>query len=444
MRKLEGIAVRLIRWSAAPSDVTSQQRKNFTNVQIDAIGIGLANAASPFLPVFLTRLGASNFQVGLLSSMPAVTGLFFALLVGRFLQTRRKIVPWFSAARLLVVSSYAATGLAAFVVPREQLIPTILAIWALATLPQTVVAVAFSVVMNAVAGPHHRYDLMSRRWSVLGLTSALTVALVGQVLDRIDFPLNYQVVFLGLSVGGLISYYFSSHIVLPESHVPAMPGGLSIRERLRNYSRLVLGERDFVRFSIQRFVFLTGISLAVPLFPIYYVREVQASNTWIGFISTMQTAVLLFGYYFWTRATRLRGSRFVLLAATAGMAFYPALVASTHQVELIVIYAGLAGVFQAGVDLVFFDELMKTVPPEYSATFVSLAQSLQHFSAVLSPLAGTALASWIGIGWALVISTVVRLMGFGLFAFWSAKKEDAAPISGQQSELAAEEELVKD
>ena len=42
---------------------------------------------------------------------------------------------------------------AAFVVPGDYLVPVVLAIWAMATLPQTAVAVSFSVVMNAVAGP---------------------------------------------------------------------------------------------------------------------------------------------------------------------------------------------------------------------------------------------------------------------------------------------------
>ena len=41
-----------------------------------------------------------NFQVGLLSSMPGVTGLLLAMLVGRFLQTRRDLVPWYSLSRL--------------------------------------------------------------------------------------------------------------------------------------------------------------------------------------------------------------------------------------------------------------------------------------------------------------------------------------------------------
>ena len=78
----------------------------------------------------------------------------------------------------------------------------------------------------------------------------------------------------------------------------------------------------------------------------------------------------------------------MLLWTTLGLAIYPTLTAFTNRVELIVVYATLAGLFQAGLDLVFFDELMKTVPPEYSATFVSLAQSLQYVSMVASPLVG--------------------------------------------------------
>jgi hypothetical protein len=394
------------------------RRRNFTNVQIDAVGIGLANAAAPFLPVFLTRLGATNVQVGLLTSMPALTGLFLAILIGNFLQRQRSIVPWFSASRLMVISSYALTGIVPFLVPRELAVPAVLLIWAFATLPQTMVAVAFSVVMNAVAGPEGRYELMSRRWSILGFTTAITVAVVGQILDRIDFPINYQLVFMGLSLGGLISYYYSSHILLPDVEPPPTTPGISPRQQVRGYLELIRGQPSFVQFTAKRFVYLSGAALAAPLFPLYYVREVQASDAWIGIISTAQTAVLLVGYFFWTRQSRRHGSRRVLLAATLGMSAYPALVALTGRVELIALYAGLAGIFQAGLDLVFFDELMKTVPPRYSATFVSFAQSAQYFSAVLAPLAGTWLADHIGIAGALIVSAGLRLAGFLLFALW--------------------------
>jgi hypothetical protein len=391
------------------------QRQNYRNVQLDAIGVGLSAAAAPFLPVFLTRLGASSFQVGLLSSMPGVTGLVLAILVGRFLQTRRNIVPWFSLSRLLVLSSYALTGLIAVFAADALAVKSILAVWALATLPQTSLAVAFSVVMNAVAGPEGRYTLLSRRWAIIGLTNAVVTFLATQMLDRVVFPLNYQILFITLSAGGLISFYFSSRISLPDQAPPPLAGGHSLGETLRNYRELLRTNPAFVSFVSKRFVYLSAIALGAPIFPLYYVRQVSASDAQIGAINMSMTVVLMVGYFAWTWLSRRFGSRFVLLATTLGLSLYPALTAASIEVNWIILFSGLAGFFQAGIDLVFFDELMKTVPPEYSATFVSLAQSIQYLSAVLAPMAGAALADSIGLGGALLVSAGLRLLGFLLF-----------------------------
>jgi hypothetical protein len=407
------------------------RKKNFQYVQIDAIGIGLASAAAPFLPVLLARLNASSFQVGLLTTMPAVTGIFLALAVGRFLQTRRNVVPWFSLARLLVVSCYALTGLIPFFVPRQFTVAAILFIWAAATLPQTVVAVGFSVVMNAVAGPAGRYSLMSRRWFTLGLTGVLTTAAIDEVLKRwTHFPLNYRAIFLGLSLGGLISYYFSSHIRLPDTSPAAQilaAGKQSIRQGAGAYMRLLRSHPAFLAFVSKRLVYLFGVAFAAPLFPLYFVHVIKASDDWIAKINMAFTIGTMLGYVFWTRLSRRRGSRLVLLATTLGMSLYPALVASTGRVEIIRIYALLAGVFQAGVDLVFFDELMKTVPEEYSATFVALAQSLAYLSMIFGPLIATSLGDRIGVAGALVVSAIIRLSGFALFAWKGRVARSAIP-----------------
>jgi MFS family permease len=405
-----------LHWSAAPIDATPTQRENFLRVQLDAIGIGIANVAIPFLPIFLTRLGASNFQVGLLTSMPAITGLILSIAMGSYLQRRRHIVPWFSRGRLIAVSSYALMGLATILVPREYAILSILVIWLMATFPQTLVGIAFSVVMNAVAGPTKRFDLMSRRWSILGITSSITTVIVGIILEKIPFPSNYQYVFIALSIGGLISYYFSSHIDLPASIVPPKQTGLTLKERLNSHISTITHQRAFISFIGKRFVFLFGQTLALPLFPLYYVHQVHATDAWIAIITTSQTVILLFGYFLWTRESRQRGSRFVLLWATFGLALYPAVIASTRRLELIALYAGLAGVLQAGIDLVFFDELMKTIPPEYSPTFVSWSQSAQYTSTMVAPLLGTLLSNYIGIPGALFMSAGLRLIGFLLFA----------------------------
>jgi MFS family permease len=407
---------------------TRQDVQNFRNVQIDAIGVGIANAASPFLPVFLTYLEASTFQVGLLSSMPAFTGLLLAIPLGRFLQRQSNVVKWFSIARLIVIASYALTGVISFFIPREILVNSILLIWALATIPQTLVAITFSVVMNAVAGPDRRFELMSKRWSTMGLTTTLAVLLIGQMLDRVIFPLNYQLMFIGLSIGGLISYYYSSHIVLPPKTPPPLEYSRNIRKQFSEMKALVWDEKPFLSFMVKRLLVMSGIQLSAPLIPIYLVRVVKASDSWISYITMAQTAILIIGYFVWTRVSRRRGSRTVLLWTTLGISLYPLLITFTVVPWQIALFAGFAGIFQAGLDLVLFDELMKTVPVEYSAVFVSVAQMMQYLAAIIAPMLGTLLADSISLQAGLIGSAILRFLGFvafftGSWHLFSARKK---------------------
>src|SRR5689334_18357869 len=260
------------------------QRQNFRYVQIDAVGVSISNIAAPFLPVFLTRLGASNFQVGLLTSMPGITGLVLAILVGRFLQSRSNVVPWYSLSRLLVISCYALTGLLTFVLSREYAVVATLVVWAFATLPQTVLAVAFSVVMNAVAGPEGRYALLSRRWAIFGLTSVVMTFFVTQTIDLISFPRNYEIMFFGLSIGGLISFYFSRKIKLPPQTPPVAAPSKSILDSTRNYFSLIRSQPAFHSFALKKFVYVSAVALGLPILPLFLVRDVKASDSQIGTI----------------------------------------------------------------------------------------------------------------------------------------------------------------
>ncbi len=394
---------------------TRIQKENFRNVQFDGVGVSISNVSAPYLPVFLTRLGASNFQVGLMSAMPGVTGLLMAIFVGRFLQTRKNIVPWYGLSRLLVIMCYALTGILTFVLAEKYLVLATLVIWALATIPQIALAVAFSVVMNTVAGPEGRYALLSRRWAIFGLTGVIGTFIVTRVIDLIAFPTNYAIMFLVLSLGGFVSYYFSNKIKIPDQPPVTFVPSKSARERWQNNLALLRSNPAFLSFSLKRFVYLSALALSLPVLPLYYVRSVHATDSQIGTFNMSMTMVMLVGYFLWPQLSRRFGGRFVLLATTFGMILHPVLVASTTRAEWIILTSAVAGLFQGGLDLVFFDELMKTVPNEYSATFVSLAQSMQYFSTVFAPLLGTWLAGYISLGGALWLSAGLRLIGFLLF-----------------------------
>jgi hypothetical protein len=390
-------------------------------MQIEAIGVGFVGGVANFLPVFLVRLGATDLLVGLLSAMPSLTGMLLSMAIGEYLSRRPDIVPWYSRARLMVQSCYVLTGVVPFLF-RSKRPEVILGIWALATVPQIITGVALTAIMGAVGGPKGRMTLASRRWSLFAAVSALTAVVAGQVLRVLDFPLNYQVVFIASALGGLVGYSQARQIELPAAAVPA--ASQRFGQMLRQYGSVLRGNQRFVRFTASQFVFRFGLLLPVPLLPIYWVRNVHASDAAISSITAVQTAVPTVAYFFWARASRSVGERRVLLACTAGLSLYPALTALTPRVEPLIAWAAIAGLFAAGVDLVFFDVLLATCPAERQTTFVGMYLTTVYVAGLLAPLLGTALSSSVGIVPALVLGSVLRIAGFGLMALLGVGREE--------------------
>ncbi len=401
----------------APPGSTRTERHNFHYAYREAALIGVINAGGTFLPVFLVRLGASTVQVGMLTALPALTAVLLAIPIGAFLQSRRNIIPWYSRGRIGGQAAFGAAALASLLLPAAYVVPGILVLWGAATLFSTTTNVAFNVVMNALSGTRGRFELMSRRWSIVGFATAASLAVVGWLLGRVRFPLNFQLVFAGLSLLGLWAYTFGSKLIVPDHpRVERSPDGPALRARVREMAGRVRGQPAFIGFEARRVVYAMGTTMALPLIPLYYVHVLHASNGWIGLIGTAQALMLLVGYATWRRQSRLRGARFVLTIATAGAALYPAALGVTHGVEIALLLGGVGAVFTSGVNLAIFDRLMTTVPEGYGVTFNSIDTTVANVAGLSAPLLGAFIADRIGLGGALAVTSLIGLCGAALFA----------------------------
>lgn len=403
-------------WLFTPHHSKSIDKKNFLFTQLDGIGVGITNSAATFLPVFLSRLSATNFQVSLLTSLPAFAGLLLAIPFGRFLEKRKSIVPWYSYTRLLYALGYVLSGVVPFILPEKSWILAILVIWGLVAIPQTILMITFNVVMSGVGGDEGRYELMSRRWAILGIVTAFSIFLSGFFLKLFPFPRNYQLLLMVLASGAALSVYSSNRLKIPnltKSNEVARDSQISKRPSL---VKIIWSEKPFLATVSKRTLFTIGIAMGVPLFPLYYVRTINASDGWIATIGTIQTVVMVIGYFLWMQQSRTRESKTILVWTTLGIALYPILVALTKNLWLIALYAAFSGFFQAGLDLVMFDDLMKSIPLEFSSTFVAVYQSLQYLFAIIAPLIGSLVADKFGLAIALITTGVLRLIGFLLLS----------------------------
>jgi hypothetical protein len=403
----------------------------------DSVAMGVVNAASPFLPVLVARLGGTAFTISLLTSIPAVAGFTLAIPIGQFLQRRGEAVRWYSTARLISNMSYALIGLTVALAPRQMVIPLIVAIWALAAIPSTMGSVLFPIVMDGAAGPHGRLELMSRRWSWMGLTMAIVVSIVGLFLERIAFPVNYAIVFMSFSLGGVASYFFSRQFRIPTVDPPPRSGAPGLLQRLRNGRALMLSQPAFLHYSIRQLVYVSGTRLALPLVPLYFVTVVNAPDSWIGLIATGQSLALLGGYQFWRHQSRARGTRMLLLLVLLVTALYPAALSLTNQQVVVAILATVAAFFSAGVDLILFDELMHTVPRQYGVTFASIDTTLVNMATIVMPLVGAAISGIAGIETALRFSAFLSLCGLVLFVQAARRRGSTASADSQAAGVTA-------
>jgi hypothetical protein len=401
----------------AAQEAPSVQAANWRRVQADSVFLGVVHASSTFLPVFLLRLGASGSDVGLLTSLPALTAFVLAIPFGRMLQARAKIVPWYSRLRLVAWSSYAVIAAVAAVLPREQAIPVARAVWGLASLPSTAAHVAFPMVMDGAAGPGGRFDLLGRRWAIAGVTSALAVALGGQFLNALPFPLNFEILLVIVTLAGVGSYLQSSRIVIGDQVVTPRPETRPpVRERLRTLWQLVIANRSFTRFELRAFVYTASIGISLPVLPLFYVQDLAASDAWIGIIGAAGSAGAVLGYLMARQLARRQSGEVLLLPALLAMAGAPAVLSIAVWLPIVAGLAFIAGVAGAAVQLALFDALMRRMPKEHGVTFSSVDQSIQNFAFVLAPNAGGFLAVAFGARVALLVVAAIGLVALLLFA----------------------------
>ncbi len=229
---------------------------------------------------------------------------------------------------------------------------------------------------------------------MLGATTAVTVGCVGVALEQIRFPLSYQAVFLASFGGALLSFAFSRQITLPDHAPPDTAPGTrqAWGAQLRGVVDTLGHHAAYTRFLVSQFVFNVGVVLAIPLFPLYWVRELHASDAWVGTIALANQGVVLIAYFVWAAVVRRTSAVVVLRVCSFGLVLYPVLTVLTHSVPPPVVYAALAGIFGAGLNLVLFDLVLCTCPPEQTASYVRLYQWTIFLATLVAPLVGTTIA----------------------------------------------------
>jgi len=373
--------------------------------------ISSAGALS-FISIFLVRLGAPNWLVGLYSSLPALVTILAVLPAGAFVQRQRSLIATVNWSRFIFRTVIGLFALLPFL-PATVAPFVLVGARSLMSIPDSILVVSNTTLLGQATTPTRRPRMLSTRNAISGLIGAGFGFLAGQWLDFAPFPLNYQVLFASAFLTTLGSLYMISRLKLPE--VSRQEIKTKKRAGLREMRRLIKNAPAFRNYAIAALLFRMGMSLPMALYPIYRVRNLGATDAWLGTLLTVQRLVSVASYIVLGRLLTRKAFRKKLWISCLGMALYPLTTALATTPEMLLVPAIMGAIFSPGMNVFMINTLFHVSPEDERPAFVAANTFISNVVAFVAPLIGTLLIGMIGIRLAIVSGAVLRFLGGLLF-----------------------------
>jgi MFS family permease len=394
--------------------LTYPDRTNFRHLYGDILWFGvLSGSTMAFLAIYATRLGANDFQVSLLTAGPAVMNLLFSLPAGSWLRGRSLVRTTFWAAVLYRLGYVALIPLPWLFLPHSQ-IWLLVGITVVMAIPGTYLAIGFNAMFADVVASEWRGEVVGRRNAVMAASYTATAILCGQLLDRIDFPLNYQVVFgLGVLGAALSTYHIGQVCALQRSPYPNTPPSKG-----NHLVRFDLLSGSFGPFMAAYLFFYTSQYIAIPLFPLYYVNQLNLKDSAISLGGALFYIVTLLLSLRLGRLSQRFGHKKVLVSGALALSIYPLLIGLARDATLFwvasLVGGGVYGVITAGL----LNRLMEVVPEDDRPPYMALHNLVLNLGMLAGSLVAPVLSQGFGLREAIYISAGLRLIaGVSLLVF---------------------------
>ena len=405
--------------------IPESYRSNFLHLTLDILWWGILNGTSiSFISVYLTRIGGSAFQLGLLAAAPAVVNILFALPIGSWLQNKDTGRITFLYAIYYRIFYMLLISLPVLFIQKTQAWVIILITVAM-TLPGTVLQIGFNdMFANAVAVQWRGY-VAGVRNAALAITSILSSIFCGIVLSRVAFPLNYQIVFLAGFIGAALSTFHlgmvwrnlkqqaieltptESAVLLPEIHWHTF---------LRDL-RLPSG-RKLVGLMWGLFFFNFALYLGIPVFPLYLVNELKLDDIWISLGNGLFFATVFIVSSNLGSIHRKYGNKLVVATGGFLMSLYPAFLSFSHNAVPYLIGISLGGFAWGLAGGLLYNYLLENIPEKNRSPYLALYNFLLYIAVLIGSLLGPAMIGWVGITTTLVVVSVARAISGYLIYRW--------------------------
>jgi MFS family permease len=380
---------------------------------------GLFSSASDniilsFISLYILSLGASEVQIGLMSSLSSLTAAIF-LLIGAILAERLG-----HPKEISVVSGGLFGRLAILLL---VLVPFFFhgqfLIWA---------AISFSVmrdacanlgfpswmsVVNEVVPIDGRGRYFGSRNFVMSIAGMITTVLAGKLITLFITPYGYQIAFGAAFLLGLFSTNSFAHLNIQAAHTK--PNKFTLL-RLTGIGGMLKGHRQFFALIMTAAMWNFSINIAGPFFNVFMVKELRLSASTVGLLAVVSAlSGLLVLNWIGTLSDRL-GPRKMQLISMSLIPFLPLAWVFVTRAWHIAIINIFVGILWGAFNLSSFNLLLNSIPKNQVSRYSALYQIVVTLSLSAGALVGSLIITHWGFVAIFVASALARVFSTGFFA----------------------------
>ncbi len=366
---------------------------------------------------FALWLGASNFWMGVLASIPTFAALV-QLVSSYFIEKRterKRFTAWFSVvARTL----WLPILLIPFLLPEEIRFTAFVALLLLSSVLLNVPIPAFLSWLSDLVPPDHRGRYFARRNMLAGIVAMVVPLPAAWFLDlaveRRLFPesVGFATLFGVAVVCGIVGFV----LLLKQAEPPMSRAEPTEAQGVRGvlaFYRAPFAEPNFRRLMVFSAVFALAQFFAAPFYTVYALQVLKLSYFWLQIFGALSSLSSLLSMPLWGYLSDKFGNKSLQKIGIVGVGVLPFMWVFTSpqypvaSLLILCINNLLGGFFWAGVGLTQFNLLIAISPSERRSVYVGAMSALTGVMGGVAPIAGGAILTALGdiriepLGWAM-------------------------------------------
>lgn len=412
--------------------VSPELQSNFRNLYFDVGWFGVVTgSALSFLTIYAARLGATTTQVGLINAMPAIVILFLALPAGSWLERR----PIDKSVFLSAIGQrifYLFIAIIPWIFSGKQQIWVLILFTLLMSIPGSVISIGFNVLFASAVPMRYRGVVAAKRNGVSAIVTVITSIVCGKILTVVPFPLGYQIVFGLAFIGGLFSAwhlwkvkpvvdYDEAIAVVPVVHASegqkaSSRKSVSVFSGLMERLNIDALKTPFGKSLLLLTIFHLVHYLSIPLFPVFYVKNIQISDQAISTGTAIFYTTMFIGSSQISKMVNKLGNMKSTGIGIMMLGLYPIFLAFAQDAVLFYVASFFGGFSWSVVNVAMINYLLEKVPSNQRTGYLAWFSLGANAAILIGTLLGPVIGNMIGLVAALLIFGILRtLSGIAIF-----------------------------